>query len=367
MSHVDEGALHAYLDGALEEYPTREAHRIRAHLERCDRCAEALREARALRDTANAILAAPDLSVAPPPLEELKRRAHSSEANASEGRSRLHRFGWAASVVLALGVGWMWGTQAMSSDGDRAEVAAGTERPTAPEPPTSATDAATSGAAEDEPVVPERPAPLEVPSLDLTPVLAEADVTELVRDEEAVGALQAPPEFSYDAADTRVAADAEALVEERGPADEEPAEEAEARATEPGLALATRSDGPRNVVPPRSLESSRDRPEGSREGDEPSDPGSLVVPGLEVLSIVWREEGVVPAGVRVLQQLEDGDTLELIHLPDGFDPSGVAPPEPDQEELVVPRGQGWLILRGPLEEHALEEMLRRLDEAPPAF
>ena len=33
MSHVDDGALHAYLDGALEEYPIAEARRVREHLE----------------------------------------------------------------------------------------------------------------------------------------------------------------------------------------------------------------------------------------------------------------------------------------------------------------------------------------------
>ena len=67
MPHVDEGALHAYLDGALDDYPNGEARRIRAHLERCASCGAALAEARSLRDTAEAVLATPTLNVTPPP------------------------------------------------------------------------------------------------------------------------------------------------------------------------------------------------------------------------------------------------------------------------------------------------------------
>jgi hypothetical protein len=107
MSHVDKGALHAYLDGALDEYPSGQARRIRMHLERCDLCADALAEARRVRDAAEAILATPELNVAPPPLEELKRLARSGGSSAKTSRPRLYRLGWAASVVLALGTGWM--------------------------------------------------------------------------------------------------------------------------------------------------------------------------------------------------------------------------------------------------------------------
>ena len=42
MSHIDEGALHAYLDGALDSYPAAEATRIREHLESCAACAARL-------------------------------------------------------------------------------------------------------------------------------------------------------------------------------------------------------------------------------------------------------------------------------------------------------------------------------------
>ena len=56
MSHVDEGALHAYLDGALDEYPVAEARRIREHLDVCATCAERLEVERGLRSDAHAML-----------------------------------------------------------------------------------------------------------------------------------------------------------------------------------------------------------------------------------------------------------------------------------------------------------------------
>src|SRR5690606_5297442 len=69
MSHVDEGALHAYLDGALDEYPVAEARRIRAHLECCGPCIGRLEEERSVRERASAVLSAADAPVVMPPLE----------------------------------------------------------------------------------------------------------------------------------------------------------------------------------------------------------------------------------------------------------------------------------------------------------
>ena len=54
MSHVDKGALHAYLDGALDEYPAADAERIREHLDRCAECADRLCSGRKVgRDAAD--------------------------------------------------------------------------------------------------------------------------------------------------------------------------------------------------------------------------------------------------------------------------------------------------------------------------
>ena len=72
MSHVDKGELHAYLDGALDEYPAAEAERIREHVDQCAQCAISLEAERRVRMDAQAILglAAPEVDM--PSLEELR-------------------------------------------------------------------------------------------------------------------------------------------------------------------------------------------------------------------------------------------------------------------------------------------------------
>jgi hypothetical protein len=107
MSHVDEGALHAYLDGALDEYPAAEAVRIREHLDSCAECAERLEAERKIRTDAHAILglAAPEVEL--PSFEDL--RAYVERTRPKGGAISVHayRMRLAASVVLALGTGWM--------------------------------------------------------------------------------------------------------------------------------------------------------------------------------------------------------------------------------------------------------------------
>lgn len=121
MWHVAEGDLHAYLDGALEHYPPGDAERIRDHLERCSACAERLAEEARVRDRASAVLgmALPG-DVSPTPLEELRRRAAADDGSepATGGGSRTSRrvaWAWAATVVMALGVGWGVGGFRLSS------------------------------------------------------------------------------------------------------------------------------------------------------------------------------------------------------------------------------------------------------------
>jgi len=100
MSHVDEGTLHAYLDGELSP-PERAA--LEVHLAQCAPCSARLAEERSLIERASAVLGAARPSERPaPPLTELaspRRR----------GRRILGArlaFAWAATVVLALGIGY---------------------------------------------------------------------------------------------------------------------------------------------------------------------------------------------------------------------------------------------------------------------
>jgi hypothetical protein len=64
----------------------------------------------------------------------------------------------------------------------------------------------------------------------------------------------------------------------------------------------------------------------------------------------------------VLQYLEDGEVLELAHLPEGAEPAGASDLELDgRNELVVPRDGGWLILRARRSEAELRVLLDRLN------
>src|ERR1051326_8534387 len=65
MSHVDEGTLHAYLDGELS---SSERAAVDAHLGQCGECRAALAEERALLERASALLgSARPPGGAPPP------------------------------------------------------------------------------------------------------------------------------------------------------------------------------------------------------------------------------------------------------------------------------------------------------------
>jgi len=98
MSHVDEGTLHAYLDGEL---PSSERRDLEAHLTQCAACKERLAEERALFERASALLgSARPVERPAPPFERLRP---------TPKRSPWHirtPVAWAASIMLALGLGY---------------------------------------------------------------------------------------------------------------------------------------------------------------------------------------------------------------------------------------------------------------------
>lgn len=96
MSHVDEGTLHAYLDGELAPV---ERERVDTHLKGCPACQARLAEERAIIERASRLLgmAAPP-ERAMPPLAQLRR---------PPVIWRLRRpLAWAATLILAVGLGW---------------------------------------------------------------------------------------------------------------------------------------------------------------------------------------------------------------------------------------------------------------------
>jgi hypothetical protein len=107
MSHVDEGLLHALLDGGLEG--TAELAEVEDHLSTCGECRQRLDEVRALRERTAAILgAAPAGAVAMPPFAEVLARKRGSRTRPPALRiRRLTALGWAATVAIAAGVGWI--------------------------------------------------------------------------------------------------------------------------------------------------------------------------------------------------------------------------------------------------------------------
>jgi len=101
MSHVDDGQLHAYLDGEL---PQAEAWRLEAHLGECPACRGRLEEQRALIARASELLA-----LAAPPARDIPplplRPGDTQSPPPARWPARLP-LAWAATVVLALAAGW---------------------------------------------------------------------------------------------------------------------------------------------------------------------------------------------------------------------------------------------------------------------
>jgi hypothetical protein len=84
------------------------------------------------------------------------------------------------------------------------------------------------------------------------------------------------------------------------------------------------------------------------------------VPGLPVLSIETVGADL-PAGTLRVLQLLDGDTLELLHLPAGVDPSTVAGPgDAGRTQVAVRHGAGWLLGRAHVSTEVLEALLARV-------
>ncbi len=103
MSHVDDGELTAYADGA---YPVDDpdALRISAHLSTCANCRTRLEQNQELRDRATTILSyAAPASVQAPAFESLQAQVAPA---VTRRMPRLTSLAWAATIVLALGIGW---------------------------------------------------------------------------------------------------------------------------------------------------------------------------------------------------------------------------------------------------------------------
>ncbi|MEX0894088.1 MAG: hypothetical protein WEB88_18100, partial [Gemmatimonadota bacterium] len=182
MSHVDDGTLHAFLDGAL---PHGEAVTlaVEAHLALCADCRARLERERALKGRAGEVLgAASPSAVDMPPFEEILAR-HASQATtptpATRAGGRVRGparspvpLAWAASVMLALGAGWM--AHALSDAGGVPPAQRATESAPTADVRADLSEDAPAGAP--PPAVPQaEPPPPEPPRVDTSAASTAAD------------------------------------------------------------------------------------------------------------------------------------------------------------------------------------------------
>ena len=145
MRHIPEDELHAYLDQGLSRSQCVE---IESHLASCPSCQAARDAIAALRDRTTALLAklAPPRGF-PPVFESLRRRA---AMQASARRRRLRLAAWVASLVAAVGLGWMANYFLTTRTGAPAELARHTAAP--PSTPASASPATVTPSFKSSPV-----------------------------------------------------------------------------------------------------------------------------------------------------------------------------------------------------------------------
>jgi hypothetical protein len=358
MSHVDDGRLHAYLDGALES--PEERLRVEDHLRSCPDCRTRLEAARDDRKGAGEILGllGPE-EVRVPPFEELLAgrgdgggasggweddpggpsslppslpAGPAASRRRSLGTSPMNRLAWAATVVLALGGGWVARGALMPDsalESRRFDL------------PRSADEAA------------EAPAPVaQAPSLGAEapadPVLV---VPETPADRPPAARLPGDP-VPPAPAPAQALARAPASTPARAPA---PAETPRDRA--PELAEALPAD--RTEVAGVMGRPDADVDEGAWTPVNPAEAAVFLGrPPLELAALPWATMEVATVQgalvLRTTHPLEDGSLVELLQGPGG--PAMV----PGLSTLTARREGLDLVLRGPVEPEILEDLLRRI-------
>ncbi|MDH3271740.1 MAG: hypothetical protein OEN56_10425 [Gemmatimonadota bacterium] len=429
MSHVDEGALHAYLDGALDEFPAAEAEKIRTHLDGCSECAERLEVERRIRADAHLMLglAAPAVDV--PSFEEI--RAYVQRTRPAGGRvSRAQRLGWAASVVLAIGAGWMLregqlqqraldiGQEAASapaigvaresegfaerqnalpveagadqnlaadapdrltparveSDDERLAGAVG-ELGDAPQEAKASAEATVRSALEERTAAQDEPgSPLLAPAR-LADLADSSDVLGDPRNERAdAGAFRgAAGEYDSVVVESIVAtglvAEAETTAAAAAAMNDAVGRADAQQVAAPAEEAAERRRLAESAVPLTSAlnTSGRAVPSAADETRSVDDEPLASVPGFEVLDVASLGDGARLYGSRILQRYSDDVVFEVVRLEPGIDPSILAAAAAGHAEARAETDNGWILVRGPLPLVELERLLGRLIPEPPTW
>lgn len=372
MRHVTDGELHAFLDGALDLLPGGRGEEVREHVSGCPACRERLQDEELVRSLTGKILGNPDFDdLSLPTFEELRERA---EALGSDGlhlpgaaAEPVHYRGpmrglpiaWAATIVLALGVGWMGG-QVWH---------------TLPGPGGLASGPAPAGES-------------VLRSADRESVLSEAGEPQLSRlDTRALPAQSAAEEVA--GAPPPSTPVPEAIVEVR-----------QSLASREADASAQQSDSILRKARSPEAGLMMDLPAAAEVLESPLYPSagagnavvkaedlenSLVLKGLGVVSIGWEERVAGERALLIRQLLSPGDTLELRYLGMllGTDPG----PQGEREgviladeaararayanvlaatlpagwnQVVMERGRWLLVARAPISEESLKTLLKTL-------
>jgi len=108
VPHIDDGRLHAWLDGALDAESEPDGAAVHHHLETCDQCRARLESARIERARARSILGSVDQPVpAAPPFSDVVDRARATVPRRRRRSWRASSVGlaWAASIAVVVGAG----------------------------------------------------------------------------------------------------------------------------------------------------------------------------------------------------------------------------------------------------------------------
>lgn len=275
MSHLDDGQLHMVLDGALDLLGDDRAAGVRTHLRTCPDCRARLETEAAVRGRAHSILEEADPGPLDlPSLEELRAQARHRDGNARRALPHGVALAWAASVILALGVG-LYGPELWRRSLAVPPAAPKLERDEASyqERPDRAED---SGAAS-EVEAPVEEAPPAVPSA--APVEVGEQSDRGTRAEQARARATSPE--SRAAPEARSSVEADVAAGSGGGA--------------PGRV--EQDAGPRRS--PEAVKMLGSAPDGR------------AVPGLPILRVEELGGGMA----RIRQELPDGDTLVVLHVP----------------------------------------------------
>ena len=322
MRHIPDEELHAYLDQALSRSQCVE---IESHLADCPGCSALRDDTAALRDRTTALLARLGPGpIVPPSFSTLRDRY---EAERRWRRQWTVRAGWAASLILAAGLGWKM-NQRVQAEVARLQA----DAPFA--------------------VAPVAIRLLPSDSRSVTLPTAPTSKTQLSRPRQAV-ALREPTSTRLPVAAFQVADEsAEVMVASYAPAPEgtdQASQEVFSVESQPAVSGGNLQGFWRNV---------------GVDGLEPSTPGQLPrVPGLPVIQVQVQPGEAGAEVTAVDQQLEDGQLIRTIEGPAAKVSSLIATQEaedasnrqpaaansnpPDKMTLTLRQGDRMLAVTGP--------------------